>query len=351
MIPDQEVKLTQMTHSAGCAAKIGPGTLADILTGLPRFDDPRLLVGIETSDDAAIYQLTDELALIQTLDFFPPMVDDPYLFGQIAAANALSDIYAMGGEPKVALNIVAWPNCVNPKFLGEILRGGADKVKEAGAVLAGGHSIQDDVPKYGLSVTGVVHPDSFWKNTGARPGDVLILTKPLGTGIVNTAVKAGMASEAAAKEVIRVMTTLNKAAKQVLEQFEIHCCTDVTGFGLAGHGVEIADGSDVTLEINVSGLPVQEEAIEYAKMGLIPEGAYKNRSFAGDKVDTGDVDEALQDIFFDPQTSGGLLFCVKPEECTAVITRLQEAGIGKDCAVIGMVRARGDVSIRLTKEG
>lgn len=169
MIPDEEVKLTKLAHTAGCAAKIGPGTLAGILESLPKFEDPRLLVGIETSDDGAIYQVNDDVALIQTLDFFPPMVDDPYVFGQVAAANALSDIYAMGGEPKVALNIVAWPNCVNPRFLAEILRGGADKVKEAGAVLAGGHSIQDDVPKYGLSVSGFVHPDRILKNCALSP--------------------------------------------------------------------------------------------------------------------------------------------------------------------------------------
>ena len=208
MIPDEEVKLTKLAHTAGCAAKIGPGTLAGILESLPKFEDPRLLVGIETSDDGAIYQVNDDVALIQTLDFFPPMVDDPYVFGQVAAANALSDIYAMGGEPKVALNIVAWPNCVNPRFLAEILRGGADKVKEAGAVLAGGHSIQDDVPKYGLSVSGFVHPDRILKNCGAVAGDVLILTKPLGTGIVNTAVKAELASKEAEAEVIGVMTLL-----------------------------------------------------------------------------------------------------------------------------------------------
>lgn len=194
MIPDQEVHLTQLSPAAGCAAKIGPGTLARILERLPKFSDERLLVGIETSDDGAVYQISDELAMIQTLDFFPPMVDDPYVFGQVAAANALSDIYAMGGEPKTALNIVAWPNCINPEILGEILRGGAEKVQEAGAVLAGGHSIQDDVPKYGLSVTGFVHPQHLFRNCGARAGDVLILTKPLGVGIINTAVRAGLAS-------------------------------------------------------------------------------------------------------------------------------------------------------------
>lgn len=347
MIPDEEVRLTAMAHSAGCAAKIGPGTLAGILEKLPHFEDPNLMVGIETSDDGAIYRISEELAMIQTLDFFPPMVDDPYIFGQVAAANALSDIYAMGGEPKVALNIVAWPNCVNPKFLGEILRGGADKVKEAGAVLAGGHSIQDDVPKYGLSVTGFVHPDKIWKNCGARPGDVLLLTKPLGTGIINTAVKAELASEEARREVIRVMTTLNKKAKQIIERYEIHSCTDVTGFGLAGHSVEMADGSGVTLVIHTAKLPVQKAAFEYAGMGLVPEGAYRNRSFAGDRVDTGSVEECVQDIFFDPQTSGGLLISAAPDTAEKILDEFAQAGMDTEYAAIGFVTEREKASIRL----
>lgn len=348
MIPDQEVKLTKFSNAAGCAAKIGPGTLAEILTGLPKLEDTNLLVGIETSDDGAIYQLTEDIAMIQTLDFFPPMVDDPYVFGQVAAANALSDIYAMGGEPKVALNIVAWPNCVNPKFLGEILKGGADKVKEAGAVLAGGHSIQDDVPKYGMSVTGVVHPQKIWKNGGALPGDVLILTKPLGTGIINTAVKAELASAEAKQEVIRIMTTLNKQAKQIIENYPIHSCTDVTGFGLAGHACEMADASGVTLEIRASDLPFQKQAPEYARMGLIPEGTYKNRSFTGAKVDVCQVEEWLQDIFFDPQTSGGLLFSVSKQEAEQILKEMEATGFGNDCAAVGVVKEREAISVRLT---
>ena len=347
MIPDEEVKLTKMSHAAGCAAKIGPGTLSKILSGLPEFRDENLLVGIETSDDGAIYRISDDLALIQTLDFFPPVVDDPYLFGQVAAANALSDVYAMGGEPKVALNIVAWPNCVNPKFLGEILRGGADKVKEAGAVLAGGHSIQDDVPKYGLSVTGFVHPDKIFKNCGARPGDVLILTKPLGTGIVNTAVKAELASPEAVEEVIRVMTSLNKKAKQVIERYEIHSCTDVTGFGLAGHTIEMAEGSGVTIEIETAALPVQAAAPEYAKMGLIPEGAYKNRIFAGDRVEMGKTEEYMQDLIFDPQTSGGLLVSTTADAAEQILKDFASEGLDTRYAVIGKVLERQQVCVRL----
>lgn len=351
MIPDDQVRLTAMSSTAGCAAKIGPGTLAGILETLPKFQDSNLLVGIETSDDGAIYKVSDDLALIQTLDFFTPVVDDPYTFGQVAAANALSDIYAMGGEPKVALNIVAWPNCVNPRFLGEILRGGAEKVKEAGAVLAGGHSIQDDEPKYGLSVTGFVHPDRIFKNCGAKVGDVLILTKPLGTGIVNTAVKAQMASEAARQEVIRVMTTLNKKAKQIIEKYEIHSCTDVTGFGLAGHAMEMAEGSDVTVEIWVSQLPIQNEALEYASMGLIPAGAYRNRSYTESRImmETGVVEE-LQDVCFDPQTSGGLLVSVSPETAEAILKEFAENHMETAYGVIGQVTAAGDCRVRLLAE-
>lgn len=347
MIADDEVRLTQMSKTAGCAAKIGPGTLAGILESLPKFEDPNLLVGIETSDDGAIYKVSDEIALIQTLDFFTPVVDDPYTFGQVAAANALSDIYAMGGEPKTALNIVAWPNCVNPRFLGEILRGGADKVKEAGAVLAGGHSIQDDEPKYGLSVTGFVHPDKIFTNCGARAGDVLILTKPLGTGIVNTAVKADLASKEAEEEVIRVMTTLNQKAKRIIEKYPVHSCTDVTGFGLAGHSVEMAQGSGMTLEIYMDQVPVQSEALEYAKMGLIPAGAYRNRDFMEDKIDLGDVEEAMLDLFFDPQTSGGLLLSVEPEAGEQIIREFEAAGMATAYGIIGKVTEREEKSVRL----
>lgn len=347
MIPDSEVRLTQMTKTAGCAAKIGPGTLAGVLEKLPKFEDPNLLVGIETSDDGAIYRVNDEVALIQTLDFFTPVVDDPYTFGQVAAANALSDIYAMGGEPKVALNIVAWPNCVNPEFLGKILEGGASKVKEAGAVLAGGHSIQDDEPKYGLSVTGFVHPDKVFKNCGAKPGDVLILTKPLGTGIVNTAVKADMASEQAKEEVVKVMTTLNQKAKRVIEQYEVHSCTDVTGFGLAGHSMEMAEGSDVTIEIYMSHLPIQAAAAELAQMGLVPAGAYRNRSYTEAKIDFGDTEEYLIDIFCDPQTSGGLLISVSPEDAGPILEDFAKAGVDTAFGIIGRVLEREDKFVKL----
>ena len=250
-------------------------------------------MGIETSDDAAIYKVTDDIALIQTVDFFTPVVDDPYTFGQIAAANSLSDVYAMGGEPKIALNIVGFPNCLDPSVLGEILAGGADKVKEAGAVLVGGHSVQDEEPKYGLCVTGFVHPKKIFKNYGCQPGDVLILTKQIGSGIINTAVKAEMASEHEVCEAVRVMSSLNKKAKEAAEGFSIHACTDVTGFGLLGHCVEMAQASGVSFHLSVQDIAFLDGAAEYAKMGLVPAGAYRNREYAGDAVEAGDQ-EAIQ---------------------------------------------------------
>ena len=227
----EKIRLTQFARHGGCAAKIGPDTLSRVLGRLPKFSDPDLIVGFETSDDAAVYKITDDVAVIQTLDFFTPVVDDPYTFGQVAATNALSDVYAMGGEPKIALNIVCFPGDLDPDILGEILRGGADKVREAGAVLVGGHSIQDDVPKYGLSVAGIVHPDRVYKNFGCKKGDVLILTKQLGSGIVNTAVKAQMASAEAEQEVIRVMTTLNRKAKEAAEIMKL-TAQDLYEFGV-----------------------------------------------------------------------------------------------------------------------
>ena len=227
----EDVKLTQMTKTAGWAAKIGPETLAQVLSKIPKFKNDKLIVGLETSDDAAVYKINDEIAMIQTVDFFTPVVDEPFLFGQIAAANSLSDIYAMGGEPALALNIIGFPNCLNPDIMAEILKGGASKVMEAGATLAGGHSIEDDEPKYGLCVTGFIHPEKVWKNYGAKPGDILILTKPLGTGIINTAIKAGIASNEVKEKAVKVMTSLNKKAKEVFQKYPISSCTDVTGFG------------------------------------------------------------------------------------------------------------------------
>ena len=331
----EKVYLTKLAPNCGCAAKVGPGTLSGILCQLPKFQNPDLLVGTETSDDAAVYRISDELAIIQTLDFFTPVADDPYDFGQIAAANALSDVYAMGGEPKTALNIVAFPKDMDTEILGEILKGGADKVMEAGAVLAGGHTIQDDTPKYGLSVTGFVHPDKFWKNYGAQTGDRLILTKALGTGIINTAIKADMASERAREAALASMKTLNKGARDVLKKYQIHACTDVTGFGLGGHGTEMAEGSNKTLVIHTEQLPVLPNVEEYASMGLIPGGAYRNRNFAGKSGYTSTAVLWKEDLVFDPQTSGGLLAAVPEEETDSIVQELKKAGL--PASVIGEV--------------
>lgn len=348
----ERIQLTQFAKSAGCAAKLSPQILAEVVGKLPNFQNENLLVGVETSDDAAVYRISEDLAMIQTLDFFPPMVDDPYTFGQIAAANALSDIYAMGGEPKLALNIVAYPNCLGAEVLGEILAGGADKVKEAGAVLAGGHSINDEEPKYGMSVTGFVHPDKIWKNQGACPGDVLILTKALGTGLVNTAVKAELASEYAQKKVIESMTTLNKKARDVFQSFPIHCCTDVTGFSLAGHGLEIAKASEVTLEIWADRLPILPEALDYAAMGLVPEGTYRNKRYQKPEVLLeGDIEEAMEDLIFDPQTSGGLLIGVEEKYAKVILEALKNKEMETPFAVIGRVIKKQEVFIKIRKTG
>ena len=332
------VKLTEFSKSAGCAAKIGPGILAEVVGRRPAAKDDRLMVGVETADDAAVYRVSDEVALIQTVDFFPPMVDDPFTFGQIAAANALSDVYAMGGEPRLALNVVAFPNCLGAEVLGEILAGGASKVKEAGAVLAGGHSINDEEPKYGLCVSGFVKPDRIWKNGGARTGDVLLLTKPLGVGLINTAVKAGMASEEAERKAVESMSCLNKLAMEVLREVEVHSCTDVTGFGLTGHALETARASGKSLVIQTDKLEVLPDALFYASMGLVPEGTYRNKAFNKKDVRLEEqVDEAMEDLVFDPQTSGGLLVSLKREDAENVLVRLAEAGYPLKAGIVGAV--------------
>lgn len=285
--------------------------------------------------------------MIQTVDFFTPIVDDPYMFGQIAAANSLSDVWAMGGEPAVALNIVGFPNCLDPAILGDILAGGANKVKEAGAVLVGGHSVQDDEPKYGLCVSGFVHPDKIFKNYGCRPGDVLVLTKQIGSGIVNTAIKADFASPSAIKEAQTVMASLNKIGKKVVECYDVSACTDITGFGLAGHCVEMASASNVTFDINVKDIAYFSDAIDYAKMGLVPAGAYKNRRYSIHQVETGGVEEHYLDLLYDPQTSGGLLISVNPADLPNVLADFEMSGIDTEVSVIGRVSEKSDKLIRL----
>lgn len=330
-----EKKLTQMSRTSGWAAKIGPEALSKILDKLPKMEDKNLLVGIETSDDAAVYKLNEDTALIQTLDFFTPVVDDPYTFGQIAATNSLSDVYAMGGKPLVALNIVCFPTCLSIDILGEILKGGASKVLEAGAVVIGGHSVDDNEPKYGLSVTGTVNPDKVLKNCGSKPNDLVILTKPLGTGIINTAIKGELASESSYKNAVEVMTTLNKYAGEIIVNYPVSACTDITGFGLMGHVYEMASGSDVTFKLNKRRIPFIKEAEEYAKMGLVPAGAYKNKNYISDKYVLNNVETWMEDILFDPQTSGGLLVTCKESDAISIMGELKKLPLKS--AIIGEV--------------
>lgn len=315
--------------------------MAQVLCHLPKATDERLIVGLETSDDAAVYKIDEELALIQTLDFFTPVVDDPYTFGQIAAANSLSDVYAMGGEPKLAMNIVCFPNCLKPEVLVEILKGGHDKAKEAGAILVGGHTVEDDEPKYGLSVSGFVHPDKVLTNDGAKLGDLLILTKPIGLGIINTAIKGGIADKASYDEAVKVMITLNKYAKEAVDKVQVNSVTDITGFGLLGHSFEMAEGSDLTIKIDHKKIPLITNTLEYARMGLIPAGAYANRRHVGENIKFEEkIPDDIKDILFDPQTSGGLLISLPEEQAELLLKEL--ANTPTKFALIGKVVEKED---------
>ena len=337
---ENEVKLTKLAKCAGCGAKVGAGVLAQLLDGIQVHNDPNLLVGFDRSDDASVYKISDELALVQTVDFFPPIADDPYLFGQIAATNALSDVYAMGGEPKLALNLMCVPKDMPGEAVHQMLRGGYDKVYEAGCLITGGHSIFDEEPKYGLAVTGFVHPDKILTNSGAKPGDVLLLTKPLGIGILSTAHKGELASSEGMEFAYRLMTTLNKAARDVMVNFRVHACTDVTGFSLMGHLLEMAQGSDVQAVVRVDQVDIIEEAAELAKMGVLPEGMYRNRTFAEPSVDVGDTPLHLQDVLFDPQTAGGLLIAADPADADALLAALTPCV--PSAQRIGEIRAYAD---------
>lgn len=341
------VKLTEYSQRGGCAAKLGPGDLAGVLKQLPVMVNPNVLVGITTSDDAGVYKLNDSTALVQTVDFFTPIVDDPYLFGQIAAANSLSDIYAMGATPLTALNLVAFPHCKLPgEVLLAILQGGQDKVAEAGAVIIGGHSIADDEPKYGLAVTGLAHPDKVWTNAGAQPGDDLVLTKALGTGILTSAARADLFPQGVAAATAG-MAALNAAAAKVAAGFRVHACTDVTGFGLLGHLYEMAAGSKVAITIDSTALPLLPDAAEAAAMGLVPGGAYANRNYLKTVTFAETVQENIRDICFDPQTSGGLLLAIPGKQAEAFIAALHDAGLAQAC-LIGQVMTdgRGEIYVR-----
>lgn len=341
-----KIKLTTMTKTSGCAAKIGPSVLNGILSSLPKFHDPNLLVGFETSDDACVYRVTDDIVAIQTVDFFPPMVDDPFTFGQIAAANALSDIYAMGGNPATAMNLLCFPSCSDLDAMKEILEGGYAKVKEANAVIAGGHTIADPTPKYGLCVTGFAHPSEILTNSNAKEGDVLLLTKPIGVGIMNTACKAELLSEKQISLISNNMATLNKNAKECTQGLTVHACTDVTGFSLMGHSYEMAVGSDKTIALHTQQIPMYEEALSFASMGILPEGMYHNQEYLEKKYKClSNLPQNLLDVLMDPQTSGGLLLSMPEKDAKEYLSRME--CYSPYVKVIGEVRSKEDVSLLL----
>lgn len=318
-----------------------------MLSQLPKNENTEnLLVGLDTADDAAVYKLNDEMALIQTLDFFTPMVDDPYVFGQIAASNSLSDVYAMGGVPTVAMNIVCFPSCHDMNVLAEILKGGFDKVKESGALLVGGHTVDDKEPKYGLSVSGIVHPERVLSNATAKPGDKLVLTKPIGVGILNTAMKENLVSEEISKKVIEVMIHLNKYAAMSFDKIKVNSVTDITGFGLLGHTLEMAKASDVTIEIDSKEIPILEGAIEMANMGIIPAGMYRNKQYISEDVELVNIDAAIEDILYDPQTSGGLLVSVNEEFAQMLVEDMKKNG-SIEAKIIGSVKEKKDKYIKV----
>ncbi len=327
---------------------MGPEDLDLVLKELPIPKDPKVLVGLDTSDDAGVYQLNEEIALVQTVDFFTPIVDHPFTFGQIAVANALSDVYAMGGTPLTGMNLVAYPIKDLPSsVLKEILLGGLSKMKEAGVALVGGHSIEDPEIKYGLAVTGIIHPKKIVTNAKARAGDKLVLTKPLGTGIIATALKARMASEEAVGKIVESMVTLNRTASEWMKKYGAHACTDITGFSFIGHALEMATASQVGVVVQSNAVPVFSEAMEYAKLGFVPGGAYSNRDFFSCKAEIHpDIPNLLVDILYDPQTSGGLLIALPPAEAEKLVATLRREGF-VDSSIVGEVveEPRGKIRV------
>lgn len=332
----------------GCMAKLGPGALLRILDLIPKGPrDEKLLIGYESKDDGAVYQVSEDVAIVQTLDFFPPMVEDPYLFGKIAAANALSDVYAMGGEVKTALNIVCFPEDMDLNLLGEILQGGAETVIEGGGSLVGGHSIVDESVKYGLSVTGLVHPKQIFPNNQGKPGDLLILTKKLGTGIICTASRIGEASETARKEAVTSMTTLNRKASQICRQYPIHACTDVTGFGFLGHLHEMLDGR-YSCQVYAKEVPVIEGVLGYADEFFLTAAGQRNRNHMEPFVRFESVTFAMEETLLDPQTSGGLLIAISPKAAPELLKELQNEGL--PAAIVGQILPKEKVEIRVMGE-
>ncbi len=349
-----KVYLTKMSTKAGCAAKFGPGDLSKVMAHMnmqERKDDPNLIVGFGTCDDAGVYKIAPDYALIQTVDFFTPIVDDPYMFGAIAATNALSDVYAMGGTPLTALNICCFSTGLEPEVYARILQGGFDKVTEAGATVLGGHTVTDNEVKYGVSVTGFVHPDRVLTNAGAKPGDILVLTKAIGTGVLSTAFKNEVIEEGGMEEAITSMSTLNRTASEAAQKIGVNSCTDVTGFGLAGHAYEVAAASGVHLKIDLLKIPVMKGVLELIEKECIPGGGYANRNHYQNWVNfEGDISETKKALVFDPQTSGGLLISVPREKADDLVEELVKKTLRSQ--IIGEVlEIRGDEKYVTFMEG
>ena len=347
--PVTNVRLTQTVKAGGCASKLAPGTLTDVLSRLPKQQDENLLVGFESADDAGIYRISADQALVQTVDFFTPMVDDPFTYGRIAATNALSDVYAMGGRALTALTLVCFPQDGDTGVLEQILRGGLSVMELAGCTIVGGHSVRDAEIKFGYAVTGLIHPDRVLRNTSARPGDALIFTKALGTGVITTALKQGRAQQAWVDGAIASMTTLNKAAAEVITrpEFDVHAATDVTGFGLMGHARELAFGSNVELTIDTTAIRVLDGALDAIRLGCIPGGLLANREFAECIVNTqsSNIPDDVLTLLFDPQTAGGLLVSVRAEHADALVNELQTAGYPNTCRIGEVLAGRPTISL------
>ncbi|GCL68780.1 selenide, water dikinase [Veillonella tobetsuensis] len=342
------VRLIDYVTSGGCACKIGPHILERVLKSVTSVTNERVLADMTGADDAGVYKISDTLALVQTLDFFTPVVNDPVLFGKIAAANALSDVYAMGGTPLTGMNIVGFPiSLVEQGVLTDVLNGAASIVAESGAAIVGGHSIENREPIFGMSVTGQVDPNHIWKNKGAQVGDVLVLTKRIGTGIMNNALKADLFPTGTAQAVAS-MSTLNRVAAEVAHNFTIHACTDVTGFSLMGHSVEMASASNVTIHIKTYDIPLFDDVIEAAQMGLVPAASYGNRKAITDVQVDANLDGVWTDILFDPQTSGGLLFSVPATEGPNLVKALHDVGV-EGATIVGIVESFSGLAVRVTK--
>ncbi|HUV38120.1 MAG TPA: selenide, water dikinase SelD, partial [Planctomycetota bacterium] len=349
--PEGPVRLTRLVEKAGCASKVDRATLKNVLKGLPLIDDPNVLVGMAAGDDAGVYRLDGGGALVQTVDVFSPSVDDPYTFGQVAAANSLSDVYAMGGKPLCALSVIGFAvGTVPDKVMSDILRGGIDKMNEAGVPVIGGHSIRDEEIKAGFAVTGMIDPEKMVTNAGAKPGDVLILTKPIGTGIIAFAAQIDRAPAGAAEATAKSMTTLNKTASELMREAGVHACTDVTGFGLVGHLAELAASSGVDVEVVYDDIPLFDGVLDCVAAGIIPGGVERNRESSGDAVTLGrGATTGMLEICLDPQTSGGLLVALPRAAGNEFVERLHAAGV-TDAAVVGRVTGKGTGRILLSTD-